>query len=198
VTEKSSVAQVLQDHEIDEPSFAAMLQDALDLLFARLPDHTPIDPGQLDFVIRYAGVAPADEAEVHAAEVKSIIRNTLAHTTTLDATEAGEHLGVSPSRVRHRISERRLYALPSIRDGKRRLPRWQFTSDGVVPGLEQVLPVIPSSVHPLEVEEFFVRTNYGLQPLTGRDEHPSPRDWLISGGDPEVVADAARLLVERP
>lgn len=57
---------------------------------------------------------------------------------TYDTAEAAELLGISPEGVRKRIQRGALLAYKSPA-GEYRLPRAQFSAEGVVPGLEKVL-----------------------------------------------------------
>jgi hypothetical protein len=111
----------------------------------------------------------------------------------LTVTAAAARLGIDASRVRHRISARELYAVTV--HGRKRLPAWQFTARGPVPGLKQVLPALPHDLHPLEVEEFFTSPQPGL---ILRDEEVSPTEWLAGGGDTAVVRSAAESLTVAP
>ena len=103
--------------------------------------------------------------------------------TALTVGEAARLLGISEGRVRHRIAGRDLLVLPA---GRRRLPRWQFTEDSVLPGLPKVLHALPAGEHPLAVLAFMTTPQPELV-IHGRAV--SPRDWLAAGGDPEPVAE---------
>lgn len=104
----------------------------------------------------------------------------------LTAKEAAELLEISDSRVRQLLGERRLYGVKV--DGDWRLPRWQFVGNQPVPGLDRVLPRFSAGLHPLAVQGFLRSPKPEL--LIGNEE-VSPLEWLISGGDPEPVAELA-------
>jgi excisionase family DNA binding protein len=113
--------------------------------------------------------------------------------SSLTVREAAEILGVSEGRIRQKISERRLYSVRG-EGGERRLPRFQFSPRGGVPGMEEVVRVVPRGVHPVALQNFFTSPNPDLY-LDEEEEVPiSPRDWLLSGGDPEAVIPLAREL----
>lgn len=110
----------------------------------------------------------------------------------LTVNEVSQRLDVTSGRIRQRISARTLYALRS--QGEWRLPAWQFDGDGVVPGLEDVLPALPE-LHPLSVLGFLSRHDPDLE-IDG--ETVSPLTWLASGGDPRPVAELASALPAAP
>jgi hypothetical protein len=108
----------------------------------------------------------------------------------LSVGEVARALGVDASRVRHRLAARQLLGIRRT-DGWR-LPSWQFGVDGqVLPGLEQVLRAMPTSLHPVVVARFFATPSPDLR--VGR-AGVSPRDWLAGGGDPTAVVALARDL----
>jgi excisionase family DNA binding protein len=106
-------------------------------------------------------------------------------STALTISEAATLLGVTEGRVRHRIARRDLHAL---RSGRKRLPRWQFTDDGVLPGLPAVLRGLTRDEHPLATLAFMTTR----QPELDLGDGPvSPERWLRAGGDPAPVAALA-------
>ncbi len=109
----------------------------------------------------------------------STLAETLASALTLG--QAAERLGVSASRLSHRLKDGTVWAFTI--SSRRWLPTWQFTVDQrTLPGLPAIVAAIPASLHPLAVAAFMTtpRPDFG-----GR----SPADWLASGGDPAPVAD---------
>jgi hypothetical protein len=69
-----------------------------------------------------------------------------------------------------------------------RIPRWQFTDDGALPGLPTVVRALPPGEHPLGVLAFMT-TPQGELELAGTPV--SPVQWLRAGGDPAPVAELA-------
>lgn len=113
----------------------------------------------------------------------------LAETMSASASikEAAAILGVDRSRVSQRISGDALWAFDLHHS--RRIPRWQFLGDGLLPGLGVVVPAIPADATPVAVDAF-MRTP---QPdFDGR----TPIEFLAADGDPVgvagFVADLAR------
>ena len=103
--------------------------------------------------------------------------------------EAAKRLRVDQSRVRQLLSTGALYGVKL--HGEWRLPAFQFTNRGVVPGIQQVLRELPDDLHPVEVLEWFRNPDPDLE--IGENS-VSPLDWLRSGGEPERVSAVARDL----
>jgi hypothetical protein len=80
--------------------------------------------------------------------------------------------------------------LYSVRSGRAlRLPAWQFDADRrPLPGLAAVLAALPEGLHPREVEGFMTTPQ---SELVLDDAPAAPREWLLHGGDPQVVASLA-------
>ncbi len=121
-------------------------------------------------------------ADAHTAD-----RALAQQSQSWSVAQAAELLGRTPRRVRQRIAGQTLYALRA-QAGQLRLPRWQFTDHGVIPGLEKVIPALSRSLHPVSVERF-MRTPLAELEVAG--EPLSPLQWLSRGGDPTEVAQIA-------
>jgi len=105
--------------------------------------------------------------------------------TSWTTAEVADLLTVDVSRIRQRLRERSLYGIDY--DGERRLPRFQFVRSQVLPGLREVLAVVPEALNPLDVAEWFLAPNPDLE---RGDAVISPREWLLRG---EPVATVVRL-----
>ncbi len=119
-------------------------------------------------------------------------RTVVAHTVLADLLTVGEAaalLGVDDSRIRHRLKERRLTGWKA--QGGWRLPNWQFTPSGVLPGLDVVLRAVPKDQPALVVASFMTTPQPDLV-ISGKPA--TPRQWLLAGGDPEPVAQLAAML----
>jgi len=109
----------------------------------------------------------------------------------LDVTGAARHLGIDPSRVRQRLTESPP-TLYGIKLGfEWRLPKFQFTRMGLVPGIDAVIARLPRDVHPVAVERWFGAIHTDLETERGS---LSPLDWLKTGRAPSVVGDLASTL----
>lgn len=109
--------------------------------------------------------------------------------SALTVAEAARRLNVDPSRIRHRLAERRLTGWKD--QGGWRLPSWQFGERGPLPGLDVVLPAVPPDQPALVVAAFMNTAQSDLE-IGGRPV--TPRQWLLAGGDPVPVAALAATL----
>lgn len=109
--------------------------------------------------------------------------------TSWTTAEVAELLAVDVSRIRQRLRERSLYGIEY--DGERRLPRFQLERGLVLPGLREVLTVLPEALNPLDVAEWFLTPNPDLE--LG-DAAISPRVWLLRGEPVSRVVALARGL----
>lgn len=123
----------------------------------------------------------SQRASTAAVRAVSALRND-----ALTVAEAAARLHVSPGRVRQRLAAGTLAGFRTT-DGWR-LPEVLFADDGELPGLAAVLPALPADVHPVALAAFLTRDHPDLVVDTAA---VSPRQWLLGGGDPRVVAAAA-------
>jgi hypothetical protein len=138
--------------------------------------------GGLDLSPREAGPDPlARTAATYVALLAS----------ALTTKEAAGVLEVGESRVRQRLGERTLYGVKAGREN--RLPAFQFEGGKEVPGIAEVLARVDRSLHPVAVLNWFMVPNPDLY-LYEEAGPVSPRYWLLSGGDPEVLAHLAEEL----
>lgn len=128
----------------------------------------------------------SDEVDSRA---RTVAAQAVLRDSALSVTDAAAMLGVDTSRIRHRLAAGRLVGWKDR--GGWRLPAWQFTGSGVLPGLETVLAAIPDDQPPLVVAAFMTTPQVDL-PISGRPA--TPRQWLLAGGDPERVAELAHVL----
>ncbi|HEX3782190.1 MAG TPA: DNA-binding protein [Pseudonocardiaceae bacterium] len=120
---------------------------------------------------------------------RAVAEQAVLHDSALTVSEAATTIGVDTSRIRHRLSAG---ALMGWKDrGGWRLPAWQFTERGVLPGLEVVLAALPSDQPPLVVAAFMTKEQEDL--LAG-SRTVTPCEWLMAGGDPKRVARLAAML----
>jgi hypothetical protein len=111
--------------------------------------------------------------------------------TSLTAKQAAEGMGVDPSRVRQRLADRTLYGV--LWKHRWMLPLFQFHEGVAPPGLERVLPELPTDLSPIAVERWFHRPSPNLHSEEiGRGL--SPREWLLAGLPAEKPARIARHL----
>jgi hypothetical protein len=129
-----------------------------------------------------------DDAVVRGAAELATLRGS-----ALSVAEAATLLGVTAARIRQRLSDpqRTLYGIE--RDGEWLLPRFQFTDEGVIPGIAQVISALDPKLHPVAVLRWLRNENPDLV-LSDSEAPLSPLAWLHAGGDPaEAAALAADL-----
>ncbi len=62
-----------------------------------------------------------------------------------------------------------------------------------MPGASRVVRALRQGAHPVAVQNFFTNPNPDLYLDEKEKWSLSPRDWLLSGGDPGVLAPLAEL-----
>ncbi len=130
---------------------------------------------------------------------RTIVDHMALVETSLSTAQAAALLGVDVSRVRQRIHARSLAGFDH--EGEWRLPRFQFERKNVLPGLAQVLAVLPLDLTPLDLATWFLAPNVDLEggPASGSTAADtatpvSPRAWLLRGSSPDAVVTLARHL----
>jgi excisionase family DNA binding protein len=172
-------------------------RERVDSLLAGLPVGRVEDP-EGGFTLAELSVLEEGGLTFDASEYGNRVSRTASKYAAISASaltvrEAAVLLAVSEGRVRQKISEGRLYAIRG-RNGERRLPRFQFSERGAVEGMQDAMREVPPGVHPVSLQNFFLSPNPDLY-LDAEEETPvSPRDWLLSGGDPRAVTPLAREL----
>jgi excisionase family DNA binding protein len=137
-------------------------------------------------VARLGGLDPESAAGKHSDPLLiGVITYARILKTGLTTLEAAKRLGVSDARIRQRLHARSLFAL---RDGWIwRLPSFQFTEGGELPGWGEVAVRLPQDLSPIALEQWLLLPNTDL--IVGENETPtSPRTWLLEGRPPAVVA----------
>lgn len=111
--------------------------------------------------------------------------------TGLTTLQAARRLGVSDARIRQRLHDRTLLA---VREGRSwKLPLFQFSEQGELPGWGDICPRLPGAVSPVAVERWLALPHPDL--VAGEDElRMSPRAWLLEGRPAQVVAALASEL----
>jgi hypothetical protein len=152
-----------------------------------------LTPGELETITRGGFDTVPREQKGLAPLARGVVEFSSLITGSLTVSAAARRLGVKDARIRQRLTqERTLYGFKIGRDWK--LPQFQFSGHSEVPGISQVINVLPQDLHPVEVFKWFstphpdlCRDEDGGKPMT-------PLDWLRSGHDPKDVADLAEDL----
>lgn len=175
---------------IDPGDFLTLVEDAARRLVPPNPDPAHFfTAGQRDALSEVGlDLSPHrdDEPDYRA---RSVAEHAVLAESALTVIGAAEQLNVDPSRVRHRLAAHRLSGWKE--QGGWRLPAWQFTAGGVLPGLAQVLAEVGEDVPALALAAFMTHRQDDL--LVGEDP-VTPRQWLLAGGDPRPVAVLAATL----
>jgi excisionase family DNA binding protein len=175
---------------VDPDEFLTLVADAARKL-------SPADPNPADYFSAEQRSALADVgldlSPRHAEEIdhraKAVAAQAVLRDSALTVAEVAEVVGVDTSRIRHRLAAGRLTGWKDR--GGWRLPAWQFTLSGVLPGLETVLAAVPDDQPPLVVAAFIATAQPDLL-LDG--EPATPRQWLLATGDPNPVAKLISML----
>lgn len=193
------VRAYLHAHGIDlEPTeLDALVVEAVETLprFLRSEPRSELTAAEAEalervgFDVRGVPAGAPDAIAQAAAETAALLGDSL------DSSQVAERLGVHASRVRQRLVERTLHGIRS-RD-RWRIPAWQFEGGELLPGLADVLPHLPPSMHPLGVHAWFAEAKPDLPVPDELEERLgerrlSPREWLLLGLPVEDVARLAR------
>jgi excisionase family DNA binding protein len=123
---------------------------------------------------------------------RTVARYAAMLATALTTKEVAGLLGTGESRVRQRLKEKTLYGVKVGREN--RLPAFQFEGDKEVPGIGRVLRHVDRSLHPVALSNWFILPSPDLYLDEEEERTVSPREWLLSGGDPQVLLPLAEEL----
>ncbi|WP_199434555.1 DNA-binding protein [Qaidamihabitans albus] len=170
--------------------FLALVEDAARRLSPPSPDPSHYFSPDQRAALADVGLdlSPQDEGD-RDYRVRTVAEQAVFADSALTVSDAARRLGVDDSRIRHRLKERRLTGWKD--QGGWRLPAWQFTSSSVLPGLDVVLRAVPDDQPALVVAAFMSTPQTDLV-INGKPA--TPRQWLLAGGDPELVAQVATTL----
>ncbi|MBB5850942.1 DNA-binding protein [Amycolatopsis umgeniensis] len=175
--------------KVDANEFLNLVEDAARRLSPPNPDPSHYFSADQRAALTDVGldISPRSEDEPDF-RARTVAAHAVLADSALSVLEAAKALGVDDSRIRHRLKEGRL---TGWKDQGWRLPAWQFTGSGVLPGLEVVLRAVPEDQPALVVAAFMSTPQADLV----INDHPAtPRQWLLSGGDPEHVAKLVATL----
>ncbi|WP_024877864.1 hypothetical protein [Saccharomonospora piscinae] len=176
---------------VNPSKFLALVEDAARRLTPPSPNPSHYFSPDQQAALRDVGLDLSSQG-AHDTDYRA--RTVAAHAVLADSaltvSEAAALLGVDDSRIRHRLKEGRLTGWKAAQGGWR-LPAWQFTPSGVLPGLDVVLRAVPADQPALVVAAFMSTAQSDLV-INGRPA--TPRQWLLAGGDPELVAPLAATL----
>ena len=175
---------------VDPDEFLTLVEDAARKLSPADPDPADYFSAEQREALTDVGLdlTPRRRKEVdHRA--RAVAAQAVLRDSALTVADAARTVGVDPSRIRHRLAASRLVGWKDR--GGWRLPAWQFTNAGVLPGLEIVLEAVPDDQPPLVVAAF---TSTPQPDLLLDGEPATPRGWLLATGDPHPVAKLVSML----
>lgn len=125
----------------------------LDTAFAAIPVAATLSAAEVEFLRKHAEPSTATAIErwsagdERQARARVALRQlTSAVSGSVSIKEAAVLLGVDRSRVSRRITGKQLWAFDL--QGTRRLPKWQFLGNELLPGLDLIVPAIPPGSTP--------------------------------------------------
>ncbi len=139
--------------------------------------------------LREGGVDP-EPKDLGIADplVRGIAEHAAILKTALTTAEVAARLGVTEARVRQRLQKRTLFGVET-RQGWR-VPSFQLTEEGELPGWSDVAPKLPADISAVELFGWLTIPNADL--YVDEEETPvTPLDWLRSGRSPKAVAALA-------
>jgi hypothetical protein len=175
---------------VDPDQFLSLVEDAARRFMTPHPDPAGYFTLDQRDALRDVGLdlSPRRDDETDG-RARAVAEQAVLHDSALTVSEAARTIGVDDSRVRHRLLASRLMGWKDR--GSWRLPRWQFTDHGVLPGLEQVIAALPEDQPALVIAAFMTTPQ---EDLMARSRAITPCEWLASGGDPQRVARLASML----
>jgi hypothetical protein len=175
--------------KVDATEFLSLVEDAARKLAPPSPDPSHYFSPDQRAALTETGLDLSPYAEGEADfRAKTVAAHAVLAESALTVSQAARALNVDDSRIRHRLKEGRL---TGWKDQGWRLPSWQFNGSGVLPGLELVLRAMPEDQPALVVAAFMSTPQADL---VINDRPATPRQWLLAGGDPELVARQISML----
>lgn len=138
------------------------------------------------------GVDPRAGTTSAAPVLQAAANHAALVATALPIAEAARRLGVTDGRLRQRVSEGSLLAVHGPAGRALRIPAFQITETGELPGLRLVLRTIRRDLRPVQVAAFFTTPQPDLEDADG--EPMPPVTWLLAGNDPTTVRELAQGL----
>lgn len=131
-----------------------------------------------------------DRTAATAARLDRDIRMAKLVHNSKSIDDAATHLGVTPARIRQRITAGTLWAFDSGRN--RLLLPEQFTDTGEVPHLDKIMPSIAKDLHPLTAQALLTQPQDSLVV----DGHPvSIVAWLTGSVGSDTDIEQAREVI---
>jgi hypothetical protein len=175
--------------KVDANEFLTLVEDAARKLSPPNPDPSHYFSADQRAALIDVGLDLSPHADGEADfRARTVAAYAVLAESSMTVLEAASALNIHDSRIRHRLKEGRL---TGWKDPDWKLPSWQFTGSGVLPGLETVLRALPEDQPALVVAAYM---NTRQSDLVINDQPATPRQWLLAGGDPDSVARLIAML----
>ncbi|WP_412475206.1 hypothetical protein ACK8HH_11915 [Gordonia sp. LUNF6] len=138
-----------------------------------------------DLLDRLGNDADADQENRQLLAELAVAHRRSELDLTLSLDEAAHIAGMTSVDIQNLLAEGALIAY-SV-DGIDRIPRWQLTESGVLPGVSIIAAAIPVGC---PIESLVAFLNIGNEDC----DDLTPLTFIESGGDPAAVADLVREL----
>jgi hypothetical protein len=138
------------------------------------------------------GVDPGAGGAGSAPVLQAAANHAALAATALPIAEVARRLGVTDGRLRQRVADGSLKAVHGPDGRALRIPAFQLTETGELPGLRLVLRAIRRDLKPIQVAAFFTTPQPDLEDEGG--EPMTPVAWLLAGNDPTAVRELAQGL----
>ena len=186
-SQRSPLGEVFDRHlGMSEADAVDWLEDALG--GSASPWSSPLSSSELDYLTEHGGPgvkeslvnwSPEDAAQDQVRLAIESLAQIVEGSVTI--AQAATRLGVSKSRISHRLTGKTLWA---VRIGSTRyIPAWQFATIGtLLPGLTDVVRAIPDGASPVSVGHLMNQQQEELSFAT-------PIDHLMHHRDPAPICD---------
>jgi hypothetical protein len=151
----------------------------------------PLSEAETD-ALRSVGIVAGAAMSSAAPVLQAAAGHAALVATALPIAEAARRLGVTDGRLRQRVAEGSLLAVHAPDGRALRVPAFQLTETGELPGLRLILRAMRRDLRPVQVAAFFTTAQPDLEDADG--EPMTPAAWLLAGNDPTTVRDLAQSL----
>lgn len=171
------------DHELAEQDRRRQDSDPTSQLTAQQRGRLGLD--DLCPAVQNGGVRP---------RIRTALKFGALCATALAVPDAARFLQAGVRDIAGLVKDRKLYAPPRPSGVAMRLPLFQFDARALVPEIQNILPALDASIHPVAVFNWFTSPNADLALKQTRYEPTSPRDWLLHHHATETVRRLAASL----
>ncbi|MGV6876788.1 hypothetical protein ACUSIJ_29540 [Pseudochelatococcus sp. B33] len=140
--------------------------------------------------LRSVGATPEADQPDATPLIQTAANHSALVATALPLADAARRLRVTDGRLRQRIGEGSLLAVHGPDGRSLRIPVFQLTETGELPGLRVIMKAMRRELEPVQVAAFFTTPQVDLEDDKG--EPMTPVTWLLAGNNPTTVKELAR------